>query len=145
MASDGTPYEGGTVGLAYNADYDFITKAGFGAGLRYACLRMNAQLKSYDSSSRIGQQYDCKIVILRRAGDLLFDRVREKGVVIGTGRHRLCQLLRTHGRPARLRRRLRHTRRAARHPPTLQAPRLGFRDRRLCAALLSEEARCRRL
>lgn len=61
MASDGTPYEGGTVGLAHNAGCDFITKAGFGAGLRYACLRMNAQLKSYDPSSRIGQQYDCKI------------------------------------------------------------------------------------
>ena len=38
---DGAPYDGSTVGIAYNAGYDYCFARGFTLGLRYACFRMN--------------------------------------------------------------------------------------------------------
>ncbi len=60
-ASDGSPYDGRTTGITYNAGYDLITNTGFGIGFRYAHFRMNTDLRLDDSFGRMYVCRDCKI------------------------------------------------------------------------------------
>ena len=58
---DGTPYDGSTAGIAYNAGYDYCFARGFTLGLRYACFRMKAELSIPHPIAPISSILRCNI------------------------------------------------------------------------------------
>ena len=58
---DGAPYDGSTVGIAYNAGYDYCFARGFTLGLRYACFRMKAELSIPHPIAPISSILRCNI------------------------------------------------------------------------------------